>query len=215
MVVESDLGLSTPAVYAEFDRLAGEAPPALDPGATAALLDALRSGDPRWLAKTLANDLAEPAMSLRPDLRRTREDGLAAGAIAALLSGSGPTWLFLCQDALHAQAVRLGLLDRGYEVVPVNPGLAGQTIHGQPVVATLADAAPLDMVDVFRRSEEAGAVADEAVRLGAKSVWMQLGVHDAAAAQRAEAQGVAVVMDACPVIEWRRLSLPAKAAMIS
>lgn len=107
------------------------------------------------------------------------------------------------------------LLDRGYEVVPVNPGLAGQTIHGQPVVATLADAAPLDMVDVFRRSEEAGAVADEAVRLGAKSVWMQLGVHDAAAAQRAEAQGVAVVMDACPVIEWRRLSLPAKAAMIS
>ena len=107
------------------------------------------------------------------------------------------------------------LLDRGYDVTPVNPGLAGQTIHGQRVVATLADAAPLDMVDVFRRSEAAGAVADEAVRLGAKSVWMQLGVHDAAAARRAEAAGVSVVMDACPVIEWRRHGLPAKVAMIS
>ena len=107
------------------------------------------------------------------------------------------------------------LLDRGYEVVPVNPGLAGGTIHGIPVVATLAEAAPLDMVDVFRRSAEAGAVSDEAVRLGAKSVWMQLGVRDDAAAARAEAAGVAVVMDACPVIEWRRHGLPATASMIS
>ena len=107
------------------------------------------------------------------------------------------------------------LLDRGYEVVPVNPLLAGQRIHGQPVVATLADAAPLDMVEVFRRSEEAGAVADEAVRLGARAVWMQLGVRDAAAAARAEAAGVQVVMDACPVIEWRRHDLPDRAALIS
>ena len=107
------------------------------------------------------------------------------------------------------------LLDRGYEVVPVNPGLAGQEIQGRRVVASLAEAGPLDMVDIFRRSEEAGAVADEAVRLGSKSVWMQLGVRDAAAAARAEAQGVTVVMDTCPVIEWRRLRLPAKAAMIS
>ena len=107
------------------------------------------------------------------------------------------------------------LIDRGYEVVPVNPGLAGQEIQGRRVVASLAEAGPLDMVDIFRRSEEAGAVADEAVRLGAKSVWMQLGVRDAAAAARAEAQGVTVVMDTCPVIEWRRLGLPAKAAMIT
>lgn len=107
------------------------------------------------------------------------------------------------------------LLGRGYEVVPVNPGLAGQLIHGQAVVATLAEAAPLDMVDVFRRSEEAGAVADEAVRLGAKSVWMQLGVRDDAAGARAEAAGLAVVMDACPVIEWRRHGLPDRLAMIS
>lgn len=102
------------------------------------------------------------------------------------------------------------LLDRGYDVTPVNPGLAGQAIHGRRVVATLAEAAPLDMVDVFRRSGEAGAVADEAARLGAKAVWMQLGVRDDAAAARARAAGLEVVMDACPVIEWRRHGLPEK-----
>ncbi len=100
------------------------------------------------------------------------------------------------------------LLERGYDVTPVNPGLAGQEIHGRRVVATLEDAAPLDLVDVFRRSEEAGAVADDAVRLGARAVWMQLGVRDEAAAARARAAGLAVVMDACPVIEWRRHRLP-------
>ena len=100
------------------------------------------------------------------------------------------------------------LLARGYHVTPINPGLAGQEILGQRVVATLAEAAPLDLVDVFRRSEEAGSVMDEAVALGARAVWLQLGVVDAAAAARARAKGVAVVMDRCPVIEWRRLGLP-------
>ncbi|WP_439594496.1 CoA-binding protein [Falsiroseomonas sp.] len=102
------------------------------------------------------------------------------------------------------------LLDRGYDAVPVNPTLAGQAIHGRPVLAGLEAAAPLDMVDVFRRSAEAGAVVDEAVRLGARSVWLQLGVVDAAAAARARAAGLVVVMDRCPVIEWRRLGLPAR-----
>lgn len=99
------------------------------------------------------------------------------------------------------------LVGRGFAVTPVNPGLAGQTLHGATVVASLAEAGPLDMVDIFRRSEEAGAVVDEAIRLGARTVWMQLGVIDAAAAERARAAGLMAVMDRCPVIEWRRLGL--------
>lgn len=104
------------------------------------------------------------------------------------------------------------LLDRGYQVTPVNPGLAGQEILGQRVVGTLAEAAPLDLVDVFRRSEEAGAVMDEAVALGARAVWLQLGVVDQAAAARAAEKGVAVVMDRCPAIEWGPLGLPNQVA---
>ena len=96
---------------------------------------------------------------------------------------------------------------RGYRVIPVNPGQAGQEALGETVVATLAEAGPVDMVEIFRRSEEAGAVADEAVRLGAKVVWMQLGVEDEAAAERARAAGVKVVMNRCPAIEIPRLGL--------
>jgi predicted CoA-binding protein len=104
------------------------------------------------------------------------------------------------------------LVERGYAITPVNPGIAGRELHGATAVGTLAEVPPppLDMVDVFRRSDAAGAVVDEAVRLGAKTVWLQLGVIDEAAAARARAQGVAVVMDRCPVIEWRRLGLPAR-----
>lgn len=96
---------------------------------------------------------------------------------------------------------------QGYRVIPVNPGQAGQQALGETVVATLAEAGPVDMVDIFRRSEEAGAVADEAVRLGAKVVWMQLGVADEAAAVRARAAGLQVVMNRCPAIEIPRLGL--------
>jgi predicted CoA-binding protein len=102
------------------------------------------------------------------------------------------------------------LLDRGYDAVAVNPMLAGRQVHGRTVLASLEEAAPLDMVDVFRRSSEAGAVVDTAVRLGARSVWLQLGVVDEAAAERARKAGLAVVMDRCPVIEWRRLGLPGR-----
>jgi uncharacterized protein len=96
---------------------------------------------------------------------------------------------------------------KGYRVIPVNPGQAGQQALGETVVATLAEAGPVDMVDIFRRSEEAGAVADEAVAQGAKVVWMQLGVVDEAAASRARQAGLWVVMNRCPAIEIPRLGL--------
>ena len=99
------------------------------------------------------------------------------------------------------------LLSRGYDAIPVNPMLTGRAIHGRTVVAGLADAAPLEMVDIFRASANAGAVVDEAIRLGARVIWMQLGVVDEAAAERARAAGITVVMDRCPVIEERRLGL--------
>ena len=106
------------------------------------------------------------------------------------------------------------LVDRGYAMTPVNPGLAGRDLHGSPAVASLAEAGPqgLDMVDVFRRSADAGAVVDEAIRLGARTVWLQLGVTDDAAGARARAAGLRFVQDRCPVIEWRRLGLPARVA---
>ncbi|MBL9064096.1 CoA-binding protein [Tabrizicola sp.] len=96
---------------------------------------------------------------------------------------------------------------RGYRVIPVNPGQAGQEALGETVVASLAEAGPVDMVDIFRRSEEAGAVVDQAIAVGAKVVWMQLGVVDEAAALRARAAGVQVVMNRCPAIEIPRLGL--------
>ncbi len=96
----------------------------------------------------------------------------------------------------------------GFAVTPVNPGLAGQELLGETVRARLEDVAPPpDMVDIFRASEQAGAVVDTAVALGIGVVWMQLGVVDEAAAARASAAGVEVVMDRCPAIEWARLGL--------
>jgi len=99
------------------------------------------------------------------------------------------------------------LLDHGFDVTPVNPGLAGQSLHGQMVVARLEEAAPLDMVDVFRNTNHTSALVDDAIRLGARSIWMQLDVVDHDAANRARAAGITVVMDRCPVIEDRRLHL--------
>lgn len=94
----------------------------------------------------------------------------------------------------------------GYRTVPVNPTAAGQTINGEKVVASLADIGhPVDMVDVFRRSEHVGPVVDDAIAAGAKVIWMQLRVRDDAAAARAEKAGIKVVMNRCPAIERPRL----------
>jgi predicted CoA-binding protein len=99
------------------------------------------------------------------------------------------------------------LLEQGYDVTPVNPGLAGQEILGRKVVASLEEAAPLEMVDLFRNSAAVEAPVREAIRLGAKTIWMQLGVVNEAAAQAARAAGLAVVMDRCPAIEIPRLGI--------
>ena len=97
---------------------------------------------------------------------------------------------------------------KGYRVIPVNPGQAGQQALGETVRASLADIAePVDMIDIFRRSEEVGPVVDEAIASGAKVIWMQLGIENPDAAAKAKASGMEVVMNRCPAIEIPRLGL--------
>ncbi|MGL4438908.1 MAG: CoA-binding protein [Bosea sp. (in: a-proteobacteria)] len=101
------------------------------------------------------------------------------------------------------------LLGRGYDVIPVNPGLAGQTLLGKQVFADLKSIpGPIDMVEIFRNSEAAGPITDEALALDPlpKVIWMQLSVRNDEAAARAEALGLKVVMNRCPKIEYGRFS---------
>jgi predicted CoA-binding protein len=103
------------------------------------------------------------------------------------------------------------LLDKGFVVHPINPGLEGKDILGQKVYASLKDVpAPVDMVDIFRNSDAALGVVDEALsekdRLGLKVIWMQLGVINEDAAAKAREAGLIVVMDRCPKIEYGRMS---------
>jgi predicted CoA-binding protein len=102
------------------------------------------------------------------------------------------------------------LQNQGYRVIPVNPQITGEHIHGEYVWRELAQIGePIDIVDIFRRPQAAGEAVDEAIAVGAKAVWMQLGVINEDAAQRAEAAGLKVVMDRCPAIEIPRLGLKA------
>ena len=104
------------------------------------------------------------------------------------------------------------LLTHGYDVVPVNPGLAGQSLHGRRVAGNLAEAAPLEMVELFRAPGHVRPAVHEAIQLGARVIWMQLGVIEESAAEVARAAGLTVVMDRCPKIEWGRLGLTRAAA---
>ena len=95
---------------------------------------------------------------------------------------------------------------KGYRVIPVNPGVAGQEILGETVMTSLDEIdEPIDMVDIFRNSEAAGPITDDAIKAGAKIIWMQLGVQNDDAAKRAEDAGLRVVMNRCPKIEYARL----------
>ncbi len=103
------------------------------------------------------------------------------------------------------------LQGEGFRVYPVNPMLVGDTLNGETVYADIrAIGQPIDMVDIFRRSEEAGDIVDQAIEAGAKSIWMQLGVIDDEAAKRATKAGLDVIMNRCPAIEMPRLGLTGK-----
>lgn len=121
---------------------------------------------------------------------------------------------FSANPARPSHGVARYLASRGYRVIPVNPGLAGQEFLGRQVVSRLAEIrGPVDLVDVFRRSEEVAGVTEQALALSPLpfAIWTQLGVRDDAAAARARAAGVRVVQNRCPAIEIPRLGLPAVA----
>ena len=123
-------------------------------------------------------------------IRKILTDTRTIALVGASANPARPSWIVLKY-----------LLDRGYAVTPVNPGLAGQDLLGRRVAASLAEIPePIDMVEIFRNSAEAGSVTDEALALDPlpRFIWMQLSVRDAAAAARAEAKGVAVIMNRCP-----------------
>ncbi|TWF56684.1 CoA-binding protein [Neorhizobium alkalisoli] len=134
------------------------------------------------------------------------EDGYIADILKSTrtiaLLGASPN------PARPSYGVMSFLLRKGYDVFPVNPGQAGKEILGRTVYARLADVPqPVDMVDVFRAPEFLAAVMDEAIALPTrpKVIWSQLDIRDDAAAAKAEAEGIKVVMDRCPAIEYPRL----------
>jgi predicted CoA-binding protein len=130
---------------------------------------------------------------LDPDTIRALLDDTETWAVVGLSGRPDRTAYSIA--ALHQR--------RGKRIVPVHPD--APTVLGEPGYPTLADIPfPIDVVDVFRRSEAAGEFADQAVAIGAGGVWFQLGVVDHAAFARTAAAGVPMVMDACPAIEWRR-----------
>jgi predicted CoA-binding protein len=159
------------------------------------------AGRPR--CATLKDLYRESWEEERPVMTINSDEGireLLAATRTIALVGASPN----PQRASHA--VMHYMLDLGYRVIPVNPN--EKEILGQKVYASLQDIPePIDMVDVFRTAEAAGPVCDEAIAIGAKSIWLQLGVINEAGARRAEAAGLKVVMDRCPAIDMPRLGM--------
>jgi predicted CoA-binding protein len=142
--------------------------------------------------------------------------GDMSDATVRSLLGSALTWAVVgCSPDPGRDSHRIARLlqDRGHRVIPVNPSVS--EILGERCYSTLADIPTderVDVVDIFRRADHAGRHVDEAIEIGARAVWLQLGVIDHAAAQRAKDAGLDVVMDRCPAIELPRLGLPARFA---
>ena len=134
------------------------------------------------------------------DIRQLLDEVRTIAVIGASDRPDRPSW-----------GVMKTLQDWGYRILPVNPAITGEHVHGEYVWRDLAQIGePIDMVDIFRKSAAAGEAVDAAILAGAKAVWLQLGVIDEGAAARAEAAGLKVVMDRCPAIELRRLGVAMK-----
>lgn len=130
--------------------------------------------------------------------------------IATLLSATRTIAMIGASDRPDRASHRVMkfLQDQGYRVIPVNPRITGEHVHGEFFWRELSQIGdPIDLVDIFRNSEDAGAAVDDAIAAGARAVWMQLGVINEPAAARAEAAGLKVVMNRCPKIEIPRLGL--------
>jgi uncharacterized protein len=133
-----------------------------------------------------------------PEAIRFMLDDCKVWAVVGLSGDTGRT----------AYSIAALLQERGKQIVPIHPAAdsdEGLVVLGEKGYATLADVPfPIDVVDVFRRSDAAGEFADQAVEVGARAVWLQLGVVDADAFDRTVAAGLPMVMDTCPSIEWRK-----------
>lgn len=130
--------------------------------------------------------------------------------IKALLEGARTIAVVGASDrpSRPSYGVMATLQRHGYRTIPVNPQITGEHVHGEFVFRDLHQLGdPIDIVDIFRRSDAVGEVVDDAIAIGAKAVWMQLGVVNEAAAAKAEAAGLKVVMDRCPAIDIPRLGV--------
>ena len=130
--------------------------------------------------------------------------------IKALLEGARTIAMIGASDRPDrpSYGVMAKLQAHGYRVIPVNPQITGEHVHGEFVFRDLLQLGdPIDIVDIFRKSAAAGEAVDQAIAAGAKAVWMQLGVVNEEAAARAEAAGLQVVMDRCPAIDIPRLGV--------
>ena len=150
----------------------------------------MSSGTPAGAARAVDHD-AYPTSYLRDILARART--------IAVVGASSDPW--------RASYGVSGYLKRkGYRIVPINPTALGQSVHGEPCRASLRELLePVDLVDIFRRPDAVGEAVEDAIAIGAPAIWMQLGIRNDAACARAEAAGLAVVMNRCISVEHARL----------